>query len=191
MAEETNKYISVAYQLYTVDNGKETLVEETTEEKPFEFITGFGLAIDAFEEAVKDLTAGQDFEVVVPKEKAFGDYDEEHVLDLDKDMFTINNHFDHEHIYKDAVVPLQNEDGNHFFGHVLDITDDKVKMDLNHPLAGKDIKFKGHVIDHRDATAEEITHMANHLSGEGGGCGGCGGGCGDDHEGCGCGCHHH
>ena len=115
------------------------------------------------------------------------------MLDLNKDIFTINGHFDHENIYKDAVVPLQNEDGNRFMGHVLDITEDKVKMDLNHPLAGKDLLFKGKVLENREATNDEIQHMMNHLHGEGGYCG-CGDGCDHhhhDHEEGGCCCHHH
>ena len=79
----------------------------------------------------------------------------------------------------------------------MDITDDKVKMDLNHPLAGKTLNFKGRVLEKREASNQEIQNLVNFLSGEGGcGCGDCGGGCGDhecgghhDH-GCGCGhCH--
>jgi FKBP-type peptidyl-prolyl cis-trans isomerase SlyD len=67
-------------------------------------------------------------------EQAYGGYVEERVLDLDKQIFTIDGHFDSERIHKDAIVPLQNEDGNRFMGHVLDISEDKVKVDLNHPF---------------------------------------------------------
>jgi FKBP-type peptidyl-prolyl cis-trans isomerase SlyD len=113
------------------------------------------------------------------------------VLELDREIFSINGQFDKEHIYKDAIVPLQNEDGNRFYGRVLDITDEKVKMDLNHPLAGKTLNFKGKIAENREATLDEIQSMINHLSGEGcgNGCGDCDGGCG---EGCGegCGGHH-
>ncbi|MEE1091979.1 MAG: peptidylprolyl isomerase, partial [Prevotella sp.] len=129
---------------------------------------------------------------------------EERVLDLDKQIFCINGHFDHENIYKDAIVPLQNEDGNHFYGKVLDITEDTVKMDLNHPYAGKDLQYEGTIVMSREATKEEIQAMVNRLSGEGCCCGGnCGGhgGCGEDgcgcggddhnHDECGCGCHCH
>ena len=121
------------------------------------------------------------------------------MLDLDRSIFQINGHFDHENIFVDAIVPLQNEEGNRFYGRVMDITDDKVKMDLNHPLAGKTLNFKGKVLEKREASNQEIQNLVNFLSGEGGcgcGCGDCGGGCGDhecdghhDH-GCGCGhCH--
>lgn len=193
MEKELNKYIAVAYKLYTTENDKEELVEEAPEDRPFAFITGFGITLEAFENGVEDLKKGEEFTLGIECGEAYGEHLKERVLDLNKDIFTINGHFDHENIYKDAVVPLQNEDGNRFMGHVLDITEDKVKMDLNHPLAGKDLLFKGKVLENREATNDEIQHMMNHLHGEGGCCG-CGDGCDHhhhDHEEGGCCCHHH
>ncbi len=197
MEERRNKYISVQYKLYTVDEKGEHLVEQTTPERPFEFISGFGFALEAFENQVKDLEKGKTFTFQLTKDEAYGDYEEERVLDLERDVFTINGHFDHEHIYEGAVVPLQNEDGNHFYGRVLKVTEDQVKMDLNHPLAGETLLFSGLVTENREATKEEIQHLINHLHG---GCDcGCDGDCDCDHEhhhehgegGCGCGhCHH-
>lgn len=188
MDKAQNKYIAVTYKLYTVEDGKKELVEEATTERPFQFISGFGITLDAFEDKTATLAKGDAFNFELTKDEAYGDIDPARVLDLDREMFCINGHFDHEHIFKDAIVPLQNEDGNHFFGRVLDLDDKKVKMDLNHPLAGKTLCFEGKVIESREATNSEIEGMANRLSGEGCGCGcdDCGGH--DDHE---CGCHHH
>ena len=199
MEKNDNKYVAVAYKLYTIDdNGNRELVEETTEDKPFQFITGFGIALDAFEKKVANLAKNEDFDFELSGNDAFGEYQEDRVLDLDKSVFSINGHFDHDNIYKDAVVPLQNEDGNHFMGRVLDITDTTVKMDLNHPLAGKKLNFKGRVVENREATKDEIQGMINRMSGEGCSCGchecgdGCEhNGCGHDHDHKGCGHHCH
>lgn len=193
MDKPQNKYIAVAYKLYTTDKGDNELVEEATADHPFQFISGFGVTLEAFEKQVKELEKGAEFDFLLSKDEAYGDYEDARVLDLNRDMFCINGHFDHEHIYKDAMVPLQNEDGNRFFGRVLEITDDNVKMDLNHPLAGQTLHFTGSVIENREASIDEIQAMINRLSGEGCGCGcDCGGGCED---GCGGGCgdheHHH
>ena len=108
---------------------------------------------------------------------------------LDKSTFSPNGVFDAENIYKDAVVPLQNENGQRFLGKVLEVSDDKVTIDLNHPLAGKDLVFYGHVFENREASEEEVKdffeQMNQHHCG-----GGCGGGCGSDNGGgCGCGGH--
>ena len=191
MEKKSNKYIAVAYKLYTTDaDGTTTMVEEAPATEPFRFISGFGITLDAFEQALEGLEKGADFDFVLDEDQAYGPYMEEHVIDLDKEQFMVNGRFDKEYIFKGAVVPLQNEQGQRFMATVADITDNKVKMDLNHPLAGKKLNFKGSVVESREATNEEIQNMINHLSGEGG-CGGCGGncgGCGGHEGGCG-GCH--
>ncbi|KGI59635.1 peptidylprolyl isomerase [Prevotella sp. S7 MS 2] len=198
--ENNNKYIAVAYKLTTIDGEELEMVEEATVGKPFQFISGFGVTLDKFEKSVIDLEKGAEFDFTLTSDEAYGEFEEERVLDLDKSIFSINGHFDHENIFVDAIVPLQNEDGNRFMGHVLEITDSTVKMDLNHPLAGKQLNFKGHIVESREATNEEIEGMINRLSGEGCNCGSCNhnhehgeGGCGHHHEhgeGC-CGKHHH
>ena len=197
MEKKHNMFMAVSYTLYTVDGENREKIEEAPTTKPFEFISGFGVTLDEFEKNIVELEPGAQFDFELTKEQAYGDYEEERVLDLDRSIFQINGHFDHENIFVDAIVPLQNEEGNRFYGRVMDITDDKVKMDLNHPLAGKTLNFKGRVLEKREASNQEIQNLVNYLSGEGGcGCGDCGGGCGDhecgghhDH-GCGCGhCH--
>lgn len=192
MDKAQNKYIAVAYKLYTVNDGERELVEETAEGQPFQFISGFGVTLDAFERHVAGLEQGEEFDFQLSKDDAYGDHEPARVLELDREMFCINGHFDHEHIYKDAIVPLQNADGNRFNGRVLSIGDDKVTIDLNHPLAGQTIWFTGRVLESREATNDEITAMVNRLSGEGCGCGcdGCGDGCGEGHGDC-CGGHEH
>ena len=188
-------FVAVSYTLYTVDGEKKEKIEEAPASKPFEFITGFGVTLDEFEKQIAQLDKGADFEFQLSKEQAYGDFEQERVLDLDRSIFQINGHFDHENIFEGAVVPLQNEDGNRFYGRVLEIGADKVKMDLNHPLAGKTLCFSGKVIDKREATNQEIQNLVNFLSGEhscgcGCGCDDCGGDCDDHHHDGGCGCGH-
>lgn len=182
-----NKYIEVAYKLYAREGERMHLVEETKAGKPFCLITGFGIALDEFEKTVSGLGKGESFDITLPPEQAYGDYSEDRVLSLDREIFTVNGHFDHENIYEDAMVPLQNEAGKRFMGRVVEIKDDKVVMDLNHPLAGMEINFKGQIMESREATNDEIQRMINHLSGEDCGCG-CGchdhDGCHEGHDGC-------
>ncbi|MBQ7420441.1 MAG: FKBP-type peptidyl-prolyl cis-trans isomerase [Prevotella sp.] len=194
MSNIPNQYIAVSYRLYIDgDNGKE-MVEEATAEQPFHFISGFGIALDAFEKQLINLKKDEDFAFSLEKEEAYGEYDLTHVVDLDREIFSINGHFDHEHIYVDAIIPLQNEDGNRFYGKVLEIGEEKVKVDLNHPLAGETLYFEGKVLENREATPEEIKGMIARMSGGCGcGCHDCDGDCGHEHdhgENCGCGhCH--
>ncbi|MBR6417770.1 MAG: FKBP-type peptidyl-prolyl cis-trans isomerase [Bacteroidales bacterium] len=191
MEEKKNKYVAVAYKLYTTDENGSHLVEETKEGQPFSFISGFGFALDKFEEIIVQTPQGQEFDFTLSQEEAYGEYHDDYVLDLARDVFSINGKFDHEHIYKDAIVPLQNEEGQRFNGRVLEVGEEKVKIDLNHPLAGESLHFKGQVLENRDATEAEVNQLVKHLTG-GCGCGSCGGDCGGNcggncgEGGCGC-----
>ncbi len=190
MENKTNKLIAAQYQLFTIsDNGERKLVEETTKEQPFVFITGFDAALDALEEHLENLKLGEKFDFELEKEKAFGEYEPSRVIELNKEMFIVDGQFNSKNIFKGAQIPLKNEDGNFFIGTVLEIGDAAVKVDLNHPLAGKKLNFKGYIIENREATKDEIKTMLSHMNGGGcgGDCGGCESGCGH-HEG---GCAHH
>ena len=192
MDKKTNKYIAVAYKLYTNENGTENMIEEATLAKPFQFISGMGLALDDFEKKVEALETGTDFDFTLAKEQAYGEHEDERVLSLDREMFCIDGKLDEEHVFVDAIIPLQNENGQRFLGKVLEIDESKVKVDLNHPLAGKDLHFVGSILESRVATNEEIQNLINHMNGGcGGNCGDCHGDCGGHGDGCdgSCGCH--
>lgn len=186
-----NKYITVAYKLYVEQDGKPVLVEEATAEHPFQFISGMGTTLERFENEILPLNQGDKFDFVIPCEEAYGEYMPEGVRTVSKEMFTIDGVFDSERIYPGSIVPLQDNEGHHFYATITEVTDKEVTVDLNHPHAGKDLNFKGEVVTSRPATTEEIQGMLNMLSGEGCGCGCCGGDCenGCGEHGCGGHCH--
>ena len=186
MEQQTpNKYVTVAYELYTDnDKGIHEVVEKAPIEHPFQFISGLGIALDSFENKILALTEGEAFDFVLKVDEAYGPYEQDHVIELPKETFAINGRFDKDMVYPGAVLPLVNADGMRFQGLVLELKDNTVIIDLNHPLAGKDLHFKGQVVTTRDATNEEIQALINHE-----GCN-CGGDCESGCEG-GCGGHHH
>lgn len=168
---ETNKYITVAYKLYSIEDGEREFTEEATKEHPFQFISGLGLTLDAFEKQIQELNAGDKFDFTIPCTEAYGEYDEDHVIDLPKEIFLIDGKFDSERITAGAIVPLMTAEGQHINGSVVEVKDDVVVMDMNHPLAGCDLNFVGEVVTSREASNEELAEAARMMSG---GCGGCG-----------------
>lgn len=185
METSENKYITVAYKLYTVENGEREFTEEAPAEHPFQFISGLGLTLEAFENQIAGLNQGDKFDFTIPAADAYGDYNDEHVIDLPKEIFIIDGKFDSEHIVEGAVVPLMTNEGQRVNGSVVEVKSDVVVMDMNHPLAGCDLNFVGEVVVNRAATNDELAEMARLMSGGcGGGCGSCGGGCGEG--GCDC-----
>lgn len=193
MEQTTNKKIRVAYTLISHRNGESEEVEKTTREQPFEFLSGVGYTLDAFEENLKDLKKGDSFDFTIPSAEAYGDYDPDHVQDFDREVFTIDGKFDSAHIYAGNVVEMMRADGSPILGTVKEVTPFKVVMDFNHPLAGCDLQFIGNVVDSRPASDAEMKKFYDVLRASQRGCGGCsgcnGGSCGDGCEdGCG-GCH--
>ena len=184
MEENKNRNICVTYELFTVEENGRHLVERAPTDKPFMFISGFSITLKSFEDALLPLPDGAPFDFTITPDEAYGEYDDECVLELAREMFNVDGEFDRQHIYIDAIVPLQNNQGDRFMGRVIDIRDEVVVMDLNHPLAGKTLNFKGTVIENREATDAEVTRFIQRLTGEDCSCceeSECDGGC------CGCG----
>lgn len=185
---ESNKYITVAYKLYTIEDGERDLVEEAKADHPFQFISGLGTTLEAFENQIVNLKKGDKFDFTIPYADAYGEFVEEHVIDLPKHIFEIEGKFDAEMIKEGNMVPLMDSEGRRLNGTVMEVKEDVVVMDMNHPLAGADLNFVGEVVENREATNEEVQGMINMMSGGGCNCGcdECGDGCGDhDHQGCG------
>ena len=188
-----NKYITVAYKLYTIEDGEKDLVEEAKAENPFQFISGLGTTLEAFENQIAPLNKGDKFEFIIPSQEAYGEYNEDHVLDLPRHIFEIDGKFDSERIYEGSVVPLMDAEGHRMNGTVVEVKPDTVVVDMNHPLAGADLNFVGEVKENRPATNEEMQEIVNMMGGGGCGCGcgDCDSDCGDHNHECGdgCGCH--
>lgn len=180
---QPGKYVEFGYDVYRIDaDGSETLVHQSNAEDPEVIIFGVTPGvIDALAQSLEGLTKGDTFDVKVKADDAFGPVNPEHIIELDRKIFEVDGKFDKEYVKVGAVVPMLMADGFRINGLVLAVNDKTVKMDFNHPLAGKDVRFKGTVYGVRDATPEEL-----HPSQCGGGC--CGGGCGDDGGGCDDGC---
>lgn len=195
-----NKFVKVSYNLYTFsEDGKQDLVERASTEHPFQFITGMDIALDAFEQKIEELEEGDEFNFVVPVEQAYGPYVQERVIELSKEDFCIDGHFDMHNIFPGNTILLVNDDGNRFNAVVKEVGKTTVTLDLNHPFAGHTLQYKGRLLESREATKEEVQGMINLMSGEGCGCGcdDCGGhghgqeghdghgGCCGGHGGCG------
>lgn len=184
------KHVSLIYDLYAVESdGSEILVHQSDPKDPEKIIFGVTQGvIEPLEKALDGLEKGGEFNVVADSAEAFGPHDPEKVVELQKDMFEVDGKFDSKMVSVGNYVPMLTADGFRINGLVVEVTADKVKMDFNHPLAGKNIRFKGSVLDVRDASEEELHVATSQGCGCHGSCeaGGCGGGCNEG--GCGGGC---
>lgn len=186
MKISTNKFVALSYDL-TVGEGEEReLMEKATAETPLEFIFGTDSMLQAFEKNIDGLAGGDSFDFTLTPEEAYGEYDDDHVVDLPRNIFEQDGVLNEEVIFEGNTVPMMDTNGNRLNGSVVEVKEDVIKMDFNHPLAGETLNFSGKVLTVRESTPEEIAAL---FAPQGGGCGcGSGCGCGDGEEdSCGCG----
>jgi len=178
----TNKFVSAEYELYVnaeVENGELELMERATTEQPLTFVFGLGMMLPKFEEGIFGLSVGDVFEFTIQNEDAYGPYVDENIIDLERSVFEIDGKLDTEMIFEGNVVPLMDTEGNRMNAEILSVDAEKVKVDLNHPLAGETLHFKGKILEVRDATEQELATIMG---------GGCGCGCNDADDCAGGGC---
>src|ERR1700710_343344 len=87
MKIEPKHVVSLTYDLYVDQNGTETLAESATQEQPLTFLFGAGQMLPKFEENLSSLSTGDTYEFRLSARDAYGEYDDEAVANLPKEMF--------------------------------------------------------------------------------------------------------
>jgi FKBP-type peptidyl-prolyl cis-trans isomerase SlyD len=171
---ENDVVVSLAYTL-TVDG---QLYDSSDGHAPFNYLHGHRNIIPGLEKALVGLAAGESREVLVSPSEGYGEFDPESLIDMDRELFPEG--------YEPQVgafLHVRGDDGQVHTACIHEIHDKTITLDLNHPLAGKELLFKATVLDLRAASAEELQHGHIHQSNEG-----CGSGGDCCSEGCGSGC---
>ena len=177
MKVEKNKMVAVDYKL-TVDG---QIADQSRPGQPLEFICGTGMLLPKFEEAIDGKEPGEKVSFTLQPKDGYGEFIPEAIVDLPKNIFMVDGKLAEDILFVGSQVPMSDAQGNRMMGVIREVADESVKMDFNHPMAGKVLNFEVEVVSVRDVTPEDL--MAK---------GGCG--CGCDHESCdGCGDddHHH
>ncbi len=170
---------------YAVSDSEGTLIDSSYDDKPMSTIYGTGYLIPGLEEALEGRQANDKFEVSVSCEQAYGPRHDDYVQTVPKDVMQ-----GVENLAVGSQLRATTDEGEQTV-IVIDITDDEVTVDGNHPLAGIDLSFDVEILEVREATEEELAHGHAHAEG---GCdnhaeqaqpeneGSCGsGGCGCSH----------
>jgi len=188
-----NKVVSLSHILY-VDGSNGAIIESWDESDPCEYIFGANDIWSKVEEELEGKEEGFEFSITIPPHDAYGDVNPSAIIDLEKNIFAIDGVVQEDILIVGKVLKMLNADGNHIMGKIVEINEDSVKMDFNHPFAGKSLICKGKIMAVREATETELEEGATkkrieaYMAKHGGhGCGGgCCGGCGSD-SGCGSG----
>lgn len=165
MQIEKNKVVSITYKLSEADKREET-IQEVDASQPLVFLFGVGQLLPKFEEHLAGKGKGDSYAFELTHTDAYGAQDTEAIVDIPIDVFMVDGKLAEDMLVVGGMVRLRDQEGRLLQGTVLQRGLETVKVDFNHPMAGKDLYFSGTVIDVREATAEEIAH--GHVHGEGG-----------------------
>jgi peptidylprolyl isomerase len=104
---------------------------------PLEFTVGAGEVIVGFDKAVIGLKPGESRKVVVAPEEGYGAHLPEMVAEVERHLIP-----DHDKLALGSMLEVSLEDGQSLEVQVVEISDDSVVLDGNHPLAGKELHFE-------------------------------------------------
>ena len=151
-----NMAVSIHYTL-TNDDGE--VLDSSIGDEALVYLHGVGNIIPGLEKALHGKVAGDKFNVRIAPEDAYGELMEDMIQVISRDMF--------EGIDNIEVGMQFNADVSSGSGvvTVVNIEDDDITIDGNHPLAGLALTFEVEVVDVRAATQEETAH--GHIHGAG------------------------
>jgi FKBP-type peptidyl-prolyl cis-trans isomerase SlyD len=144
---------------YTLRDEEGAVLDSTDGRDPLTYLHGAGNLVPGVEEALEGKSPGDEIKVVVPPEKGYGEREEENVRNVPVRKLPPGK------IQPGAQVQLNTTHGP-VLALVKAIKGDYATIDLNHPLAGKTLRFELEVVEVRDATEEEMAHGHVHGPGE-------------------------
>ena len=127
----------------TLEDGTE--FGRTTPDNPMTFQTGMDLVINGLEKEILAMNEiGEKKTFTVNQYEAYGEYLEDQFTEVPRQLIPRD-------LQVGQVIPMANEEGEQFLATVVQKSSEKIKFDLNHPLAGKDLTFAVEIIDIEDA----------------------------------------
>lgn len=113
-----------------------TIFDSSYEKKPLEFTIGEGAIITGFENSVIGMDEGEAKNVHIPTQDAYGDYNDKNQIQVERSNLPQDIQPE-----MGMVLQVNTENQESFYVRIIDLDDQSVTLDANHPLAGKDLYF--------------------------------------------------
>ena len=155
----TDTIVKVKYNLEVEDG---TTPAELSRTFDAEFLYGRDPVIPVLEKAIWNLEEGENVEVVIPPEQAFGKYNKSLVNEIPCSQISRPDKLKKGEIYQEITAT-----GHEIRFTVKDIKEDTVVADFSHPAAGKKLRLKAEIVSVRAATSLDILRCMNMNRGGG------------------------
>lgn len=145
---------------YTLTDPQGQVIDTSKGRGPLTYIQGAGNIIPELERQLEGKSAGEALHTTIPAEHAYGEKDPRMIQSVQRSAFQgISD------IRPGMQFQARGPSGETRIVTVVDVDDDTVIIDANHPLAGVPLTFGVNVVAVRDATAEELSHGHPHGAG--------------------------
>jgi FKBP-type peptidyl-prolyl cis-trans isomerase SlyD len=144
---------------YIMKNESGEVFESSKVDGEYEYLHGIGDMLPGVEKVLEGREKGATIDIVITPEDGFGLKKKELIQEIDKNIFPEGTVFE-----KGMEFDVEDEDGDSIIT-ILDVMDDKVLIDKNHPLAGETLKVQAEIIDVRMAEDWEIEHWGHNHEG--------------------------
>lgn len=158
---DTIKANSVVALDYTLRNDGGKVLDTSDGAEPLHYLHGHGNIVPGLEQALTGRKNGESIDVVVPPEEGYGAHDPNGVLEVPRDRMPEDLD-----LQPGVILGMESPDGHTMPVTVVEVGDEKVKLDANHELAGQTLHFSVTIREIREASAEELSH--GHVHGPGG-----------------------
>ena len=148
MDVSTGKQVSIEYTLTLED---ETVVDSNVGVKPLTFIQGSHNIIPGLESALDGMKVGESKQVTVTPEDGYGPLNKDAVSEIEK------TYIPEDSLKVGAVLQGRSPDGKVIIARVVEIMEETVMLDYNHPLAGKTLNFDVEIMDVQNASKPETS----------------------------------
>ncbi len=158
MALNNNQVVTINF---TLKDEEGNIIEETSKEQPFSFISGNQQILPELEKNVSEMIIGSKRTVVLEPENAYGIYNDTSIQTVSRSDFP-----DDAKLEVGMGFVADTPDGRQMPFVIKNIDDENITVDFNHPLAGHTLTFDVELLELREASPEELAH--GHVHGAGG-----------------------
>ncbi|MGL5959497.1 MAG: FKBP-type peptidyl-prolyl cis-trans isomerase [Bacteroidales bacterium] len=153
MQISNNHVVSISYQL-TVEGD---IFDTATAQSPLEFIFGTGMLLPKFEENINGKKMGDAFKFTLSAVDGYGLVNDQNIIDFPLETFMEDGKLEEDLLKVGNLIPMRDNTGQVLQGTVLELKDETVTLDFNHPLAGMELNFEGKIEKVRPATEKELS----------------------------------
>ncbi|MFW5685992.1 MAG: FKBP-type peptidyl-prolyl cis-trans isomerase [Spirochaetota bacterium] len=142
---------------YTLKDDQGAVLDSSENHGDLEYIHGHQNIVEGLEEALEGKDIGDSVETTVVPEKGYGERHDQLVFTVPRSNMPDGD------LEPGMQFAAQDKEGNQQVVTLVDVGDEEVKLDANHPLAGQTLHFNVTVNDVREASDEEIEHGHVHT----------------------------